>query len=252
MLRSSNDLIAAVTTAAGGALILLASGNSALQLVVALPLLLILPGYTITAALFPRHTLGIPEQLFSSIGLSLAAIVIGGFALHWTPWGLQTGSWVVFIFFVIVTASLIAMIRRQRDLPTAAIPLHVGLNGRQGLLLGLAVLVVAAAIGLARTPLPPQGLQGYTLLWILPAGDGRLDAVRLGVSSEEFVPVAYKLQVTMDDQLVEEWPVIQLAPGEQWETTAALPANMSGTAAVEATLYRLDAPNVVYRRVTLR
>ena len=253
MSRQPGDLVAAVVVAATcGVLTLLTPGDSAVRLVVALPLVFVLPGYAITAALFLRRSLRIPEQVLCSVGLSLVVVIMGGFALHWTPWGLRAESWAIFLFCVTLGASVIARMRRRRGRPVAATPLNVGLDSRQGLLLGLAALVIAAAVGLARTPMPPQGIQGYTLLWILPASDGNPNAVRLGVSSREFTPTEYRLQVLVDGQIAQEWPALQLAPGEDWETAASVPGNSSNTHTVEAMLYRLDAPNDVYRRVTLR
>lgn len=253
MSRQHGDLVAAIVVATTcGVLTLLAPGDSAVRLVVALPLLFVLPGYAVTAALFPKRSLGIPEQVLYSVGLSLAVVMVGGFALHWTPWGLQAESWVIFLFCVTLGASVIARMRRRRGWSVVTTPLNVGLDSRQGLLLGLAALVVVAAVGLSRTPMPPQGIQGYTLLWILPAGDGNPNAVRLGVSSREFTPTEYRLQVLVEGQIAQEWPALQLAPGEEWETAVSVPGNSSNTRTVEATLYRLDAPSVVYRRVTLR
>lgn len=251
MPRYSGDLVTAVVVAAtSGALTLLAPDTLAVRVVAALPLVFVLPGYAITAALFPRRTLGIPEQVLCSVGLSLVVVIMGGFALHWTPWGLQAESWAIFLFCVTLGASVIAGMRWHRGWSVAVTSLNIGLDSRQGLLLGLAALVVVAVVGLARTPMPPRGIQGYTLLWILPAGEGNPNAVRLGISNNEFALTEYSLRVLVDDQIAQEWPAIQLAPGQKWETTAVVPGKSSSV--VEALLYRLDAPNDVYRRVTLR
>ncbi len=253
MSRQPGDLVAAVVAAATcGVLTLLAPGNPAVRLVVALPLVFVLPGYAITAALFPRHSLGIPEQVLCSVGLSLVAVILGGFALNWTPWGLRAESWIALLFCATLGASVVAMLRRRRSWPIAVMPSSVGLEGRQGFLLGLAALVVVAAVGLALTPMPSQGIQGYTLLWILPASDGDPNAVRLGISSMEFTSTHYSLQVMVDGQIAQEWSDIQLAPNEKWESTAAVLGKSSGSRLIEAVLYRLDSPSVVYRRVTLR
>jgi hypothetical protein len=44
---------------------------------------------------------------------------------------------------------------------------------------------------------------------------------------------------------------IDLRPGESWTTTVKLPSQPLGAKTVEALLYRLDAPDAVYRRVVL-
>jgi hypothetical protein len=48
-----------------------------------------------------------------------------------------------------------------------------------------------------------------------------------------------------------QWPTIALRPGEQWEVTAVLPADLPNSVPVEAVLYRADAPETSYRRVAL-
>ncbi len=253
MSRQPGNLVAAIVIAAiSGAIILLVPSTLVVRLVAALPLLFLLPGYAITSALFPKRSLGIPEQLLFSVGISIAVVIVGGFALHWTPWGLQAGSWVALLFSVTLVASLVADTRWQRTAPISGMPLNFALDSRQGLLLGLAALVITAAIVLARTPLPPQAIQGYTQLWILPASDKDPGAVRVGISSMEFTPTEYRLQIMVDDQVLQEWPTLQLGPGEDWETSVLLPKNSSHTRIVKALLYRQDDPSVVYRRVLLR
>lgn len=248
--RLSNLVVVVVIAAISGAMVLLLPGTQTVRLVAALPLLFFLPGYAITAALFPKRSLGIPEQVLLSVGVSMAVVIVGSFILHWTPWGLQARSWVGLLFSVILAASLLAAKRWQKTGPVTGTPLNFTLDIRQGLLLGLAALVIAAAVVLARTPLPPQGVQGYTQLWILPASDGNPDTMRVGISSMEFTPTEYSLRVLLDGEVVQEWSTIQLQPGEKWETNAILPESSTGK--VEAVLYRLDAPNDIYRRVTLQ
>ena len=118
--------------------------------------------------------------------------------------------------------------------------------------MGLATVVTLGALSLARTPMPAPDIQGYTLLWIQPSGERIPIAVRLGMSSQELTSTGYRLQVKVGNQIIQEWPAIRLMPGEEWETTILMPVNSSSTAVVEAVLYRLDAPSVIYRRVMLR
>jgi Protein of unknown function (DUF1616) len=235
--------------AASAGLILLVPIHPALRLVLALPLVLFLPGYAITAALFPKRPFGLPELLLFSVGLSLTATIIGGFVLNWTPWGMQTKSWAILAAGVTVGASLVAAMRQRRAQPVVAAPVKIGLDVRQGLLLGLAAIVAGAAIGLAQTPMPSSGVLGYTLLWLLPAGDGNPQAVRLGMSSQELTPTTYRLQLNVDGQVVREYSPITLVPGDEWEDVVELTSESS---IVEALLYRLEAPEIVYRQVWLR
>jgi hypothetical protein len=54
------------------------------------------------------------------------------------------------------------------------------------------------------------------------------------------------------DQIVQDWPAISLMPGKEWSTTILIPVNSSSNDAVEAALYLLDKPDIVYRHVVLR
>lgn len=250
MARRSSDLALATAIAGAAALsTLLGVSNPALRIALALPLGLVLPGYAITAAALPRYTLGLAERLLFSIGVSLAVTALGGLVLNWTPWGLQAGLWVLWLFSLTLGASAIAMVRRRRGAEVATEARGVGLNLRQGLLLGLAALVVVAAIGVARVPAPQQGLQGYSMLWIWPRSLTDQRTVRLGVSCMEFKPTTYRLQLEVNGRIVEEWPSIALDPGQTWEDRVELSTEQIETGQVEASLYRQDAPAQVYRHV---
>ena len=255
MLRHLNDLIVIMVSAVVCAVLTqVAPALPALRLLGALPLVLFLPGYALCAAIFPRRVFGLPERMLLNLGLSLIIVALGGLVLYWLGWSLQAGTWAIALSGFTVCASAIAWWRRRRS-HLADDPLlkpHLNLSLRDGLLFGLALLVAAAAIGLARLPMPPKGVSGYTLLWMLPAGDGNTDDYRLGVNSMEFSPASYRLQVVQDGQVVRNWPEIQLAPGDSWEIQMVLPSDRAGAGSVEAMLYRLDNPDVVYRQVKLQ
>ena len=207
-----------------------------------------------SAALFPRRFFGLPERLLLNLALSIIIVALSGLVLHWLGWSLQAGTWAIVLSGLTVCASAIAWWRRRRDHAVGdPLPkLHFNLSRRDSVLLGLAILVAVAAIGLARLPMPPMGVAGYTLLWMIPAGDGNANDYRLGVNSMEFSPAGYRLQVLLDGQVVREWPEIQLAPGESWETQIVLQSGRAGAGSIEATLYRMDNPDVVYRHVKLQ
>ena len=49
---------------------------------------LFLPGYALTAALFPKKELSFSEQVATSFGLSFAVTPLVGLILNFTPWGI--------------------------------------------------------------------------------------------------------------------------------------------------------------------
>ncbi len=243
-------IVAAIGVAA--AVVLLVATSPLVRAIVGLPLVLWLPGYAITAALFPRRALDVPERVAFSVGLSLAVVALGGLALNWTPWGLRAETWAVLLGATTCLAGLIALARRKPGPLTLPRLAHLGLNGRQAVWIGLAAIVVAVALGLAHTPSPQQNAQGYAVLWILPFDAGAPTVVRLGVDSMEPVSTRYRLEVKVDGRVVREWSSIALAPAEKWEESVDLSAEAIGAQTVEAALYRLDDPRSVYRRVALR
>ncbi|HEU5098938.1 MAG TPA: DUF1616 domain-containing protein [Roseiflexaceae bacterium] len=248
--RQSSDLLI-VILAAGAALLvaLMPVDNLALRTLVALPIVLLVPGYATQAAIFPSRVMSTVERGLFSVGLSLAVTVLGGVLLNLSPWGLQQISWAVLLGAVTLLMCSIALLRRLWyggggvSIPEAPSLGHT-------LLFGLAGAIVIGAIAIARTPVSSQGLQGYTSLWLLPSANGDARSVLLGISSEEFTTRQYRLELHMNQRLLHELSSIELATGEQWEQQVDLPADLPD-GVIEAVLYRLDAPEVVYRRATL-
>jgi hypothetical protein len=62
----------------------------------------------------------------------------------------------------------------------------------------------------------------------------------------------YKLQIKANDQLAQEWPLLELAPNQEWLASIELSPEQRTQHALEATLYRLDQPETPYRRVVLQ
>jgi uncharacterized membrane protein len=256
-------------------LALLAPEIGLARAIVGLPLVLFAPGYALVAAAFPASPLGTIERLLFSLGASLALAALAGLLLHWTALGLRPVAWAVALGNLTLVASLIALIRRWRQpavdtvQPRPLAPPELGSPERsrrvegsgfrvagmtlvEGGLLGLATLLVASALLIARDGAIQQRATGFTQLWVLPDSAAQADSVRLGVSNRESDDVGYRLLVTASGTIIGSWPRITLGPDEQWETTVALPTAQPSATTVEAVLYRLDAPETTYRRVLLR
>jgi uncharacterized membrane protein len=64
--------------------------DTTLRTVLTLPLILIIPGYCLIAALFPKKgEMDLAERIMLSIGLSLAVVPLIGLGLNFTPWGIR-------------------------------------------------------------------------------------------------------------------------------------------------------------------
>lgn len=246
----SKMLVSVVAVAVGVVFLLLAAAEyTVLRTLFALPLVLVLPGYLCTAAAFPRGGLGVVERLLLSLGMSLVLAVLGGLLLHLTPWGLGVLNWVVYFVTVILLAGGVTWWRR-RSMPAAVTARRfITISLRQGLLLCTLVLILASAVAVARIGAEEQRVAHFTQFWLLPGGQDEVDQIHLGITNEELQPVRYRVEVSVTGIVVQEWSLIALDQGQRWQTTVTLPMPRDDSESVTALLYRLDAPDVVYRHV---
>ncbi len=212
------------------------------RVALALPLLLFLPGYALLLALFSRGTVDQASMLLLSITLSLAVLIIGSFALQWAV-PLERSTWVALAAGVTLVAASMAFVRAgpSSEGPRLRLP---RIRAVPAVLLALAVIVSAAAITFARTPLPARGVHGYSVLWMVSAKDGSR-GVDVGVISSELHTTSYRLDLDENGRKVATRK-LALAKGDRWEARIPVPASVTR---VRALLYQQDAPDEVYRRV---
>ena len=254
MRPGSNELIAVmVITGLSAILTIFMPATSIVRLLCALPLVFFLPGYSITAALLAPRSLGGAERLLFSLGVSVAVTALSGLALNLTPWGLHTSTWAITLAVIVLVAGAITWLRQGPDARLTPMPVErrFKLHFRDGIFVGLAVLVTGAAFGLTQLPAAPNGVAGYTSLWMVPANQGSSNDFRLGIESSEFTETRYRLQVSINGQVVQEWPELSLKPGQTWETEISLQSNQIGSGSVVADLYKLDDPGTIYRNVKI-
>lgn len=250
MYHKSLDLVgAAVVASAAILLVLLDVVNPVLRTVFGAPLVLLLPGYTLAAALFPNHTLRGPERVVLSLGVSLVVTALLGFVLNLSPAGLTPVAWVVWLGSLTLAASGVAMLRRPGYLRLDRPPVYTGLDLGSGVLFGLAALLVILSLQAVRSAaLQQDASDTFTELWVLPNGDAASNALRIGVHNVEGRTLSYGVKVVTGDTTLNEWPSITLQPAETWQVLNPLPNSVDTTEPVEVFLYRVDQPNVIYRR----
>lgn len=232
--------------------VLLPSHSSVIGGILALPLVLVLPGYTLTEALFHQRSLDASHRLVYSLGLSLVIDILSGLILNLLPIGLQEISWAMLLGLLTVAFSLlVAYLRFRRKVPmeeTQQPKFRFTIYG--SILFGLAIIpaflaILYSAIGVAQQPHP-----GFTQLWTLSQVNvGKSCAVRLGVRSFESTSVTYLISMTMNGVEVATWPSFALASGGEWDRLVPLTPKTAGSVYVEVQLYRLDRPQTVYRKV---
>jgi uncharacterized membrane protein len=240
-------------------------------IILALPLTLIFPGYTLTQILFRKRSLdhstedasslilqpslkigqplGSTDQIVLSLGLSLAIDILVGFALNIFPPGLQAFSWTLSLGLLTTLFALLAAVRRRGDSAKVAKTTRSRITVYDGILFGLALLVAAAAVWLAIIrPLEPQ--QSFTQLWMLPTKNNSC-AVSIGIQSFETAPVEYRVVMTVNGTQANVWSSIPLSPQQQWSQSMSLAPGHSSSLYIDVRLYLVSQPNTVYREVHL-
>lgn len=251
MRRATTDLLAgAAALAVLGAVVVAFVPSSFVRVVFAFPLLFVLPGFGLAAALFPSSRLDWARRLVLQLGLSLAVAILGGLLLDLTPFGLRRSSWAVLL--ALVTCAAVAVAIRRRPGRTAATLRVPRIRFAEAALFGLALALVAGTLVFARTPLAARNVRGYTALSMLPGRGVKSQVLRVQISSSELRPLKYRLELYAGRRLVDVRRVA-LVPGQRWHTIVNLkPKETAGVIWILARLYRAGDPDAIYRSVWLR
>ena len=206
-----------------------------LRFVLALPLVLALPGYSLLMALLPDNALPALDRVLIGGGASLALSILVGIVLGISPLGLGPLTWALGLSLPTVVLCGVAWWRRQggtrlptgTTTPVALRPLAI-LGVTTVAVIG--ILVATRAIAARVEPLPP------VQLWMLPAGPDTTAAM-VGVRGGE--PVGeYLIRLTSAGALLYEFRVT-LGSGETWQELVPL-TQLDRQRPVVARLYHVD------------
>jgi uncharacterized membrane protein len=218
----------------------------------ALPLIFVLPGYTLSEVMFRKRSLNPSERLLFSLGLSLAIDILGGLFLNILPVGLQATSWTALLGLLTLTFSLLAYYLRRGVPMDETRPLRTYRVIYPGIVLVLAVAVTVVSIVYATYGASHQPYPGFTQLWILPkVSAGKSCMVRIGIKSFEATSVTYRLTMTSNGDLVATWPSLSLVPQEEWVRLVPVSLSSSNDTSIDVRLYQAHKPETVYREVHL-
>ncbi len=221
------------------------------RVIVAVPAMMFLPGYTITLALFAGRALDIAERLLYSLGISLVMLILCGLVLQLTPWGLHPVAWVGLLGAVVMVSAVIARKRGETLFPLALTRAYQPMHLRPWLFTGLATLTLLIATTVALTSAQSRTVANTTQVWMLPASDATTSQIRLGIDNLEPTTTGYHLVMKAGERTIQDWPSLELPAGGHWETTVMLPDDIGNTPTVAAVLYRTDTPGQIYRQVQL-
>jgi uncharacterized membrane protein len=236
------------------------SSPSLIGIVLAMPLVFLIPGYMITETLFPGRALEPVQQLVFALALSIAVAIFGGFALNQFPEGLRILPWTIWLGAFTTIFTLLAYVRRQRQ-PRQSEP-RGPRNRPQGtgarvpfatfVLFGMAALVAVLSVLYSVVGAEQQPHPGFTSLWVVPATEaGNTCAVSIGVQSSELAPLTYRIVVTTNKDQSTPWQPFSLVPQQQWAQLEPITVGNNTSVLVVVQLYRLDQPSKAYRNVSL-
>ncbi len=244
-----------------------------LGIILAIPLVLFLPGYTLTQILFHKRAsdqlVDLPSKLILqprlkidqpvsavdhtifSIGLSLAIDVLIGFILNFFPIGLALQSWAISLGLLTIAFALLAAYLRRRDVVKAKKIAKLPITIYEYMLFGLAILIATGAVWLSIIrPLQPQ--PSFTQFWMLSSNQKAGScAVRIGVHNQEPTTIEYRIVVTMNGNLIRTWPSVVLASQQEWDQVVSLSRGPADNMYVEGKLYQSNKPATVYQKVNV-
>ena len=190
---------------------------SLFRIVPAIPLVLFLPGYVVSAAILPGG-LSRAETLAVAIATSICLAILIGLALGRSPVGLNPVSWTVSLAaFTVLTAMLARWARARRGVQPPTVRLRRPIGVADLAVVGFVILAVTTVIwatrSVAQEEAPPPAQ-----LWLVPSEEDPLTArlgMRAGAQGGD-----YSMRITSRGQLVSEFSQ-NLAPGEQWQIDVA-------------------------------
>jgi uncharacterized membrane protein len=223
-----------------------------LRLLSGAPLVLWLPGYALTAAIFAEGKLSLPLRFVLNLGVSLAVTVLGGFVLNLTSWGLGPVSWAIWLGGATILAAGFALLRRNGGWILHTQADRLDLSRTQASLIGAALIVMVGAVGMARWGAMEAPSTPFTQLWATPVMRANGEAIQIGIYNGEGNTETYALQVKIGDELIYGWSALMLAQDQRWQQIVQLPAEVAPDRSVEVQIYRTAAPDHLYRSVVLR
>jgi uncharacterized membrane protein len=225
-------------------------------LVLALPLIFLLPGYTFVEVLFHRRPVDSVRRLLLSFGVSIALDILGGLILNFFPGGLTKLSWAFYLSSFVIVLSLVALCLRGKNSLNGLWLAQIRLDVRKHL---VGELFICAALGIVLFSFIfsdysalHQYRKGFTQLWMVQSEKpGQSCSVLVGVDSFEFKQMKYHLIMRLNNAQPMLLPLVVLSPQKSWRIVVPINPPMNSSVVVGTRLYRADEPAHTYRDVHL-
>ena len=237
------------------------------RIILGLPLVLFLPGYSLIATLFPRKDdLDGIERVALSFGLGIAITPLLGLALNYTPFGIRLSPILIVLSVFTISLALGAYVRRsmvpKEDRFVVDKPLQ-GFRGRGAephsgaffksmkesfktadtnidrvLTVVLIISIIIAISMTAYVIVTPKEGEKFTEFYVLGPGEkasdyptdlkaGEKEEVIIGIVNHEYANVTYQLEVRLNGELIGE-KSIEVMHNETWESPFTFRATKAG------------------------
>jgi hypothetical protein len=189
--------------------------------VAVIPLVLLIPGYTLVGVLFPALVVPTVERLLLSIALSVGITIVLGLFLAFTGIGLTPLSWLIGLLAISLVGLIVAAWRRVRY-GIAGPAIRIATMPRMG---ALAVLVSALVIGnvVLGSRIVAGDQQGHPplQLWMIPIEPA---SAQLGIHADDSGG-QYRVVISVAGDVFGEYDPV-LDPQETWQTMVQFPAEV--------------------------
>ena len=227
---------------------------SPVRIILGLPLVLFLPGYSLIAALFPRKDdLDAIERIALSFGLSIAITPLLGLALNYTPFGIRLSP--ILIVLSVFTISLAIGAYARRSMIPEEDRFVVDFNFKDFLLaqvffskkkkcidrLLTIILIISIILAISMTVyviVTPKEGEKFTEFHILGPGGkaedyptnlkvGEEGTVIIGIVNHEYANTSYLLEVRLNEMIIDE-KSIELMHNETRKSSFTFKATRAG------------------------
>lgn len=256
----SRDLV--VTAAASlASLILIAMPFGGLvKGIVLLPMVLVLPGYALAAAVAPPASLSRAERTVYVVALSVSAAALGGLVWQFA-FDLNRETWALLLASITLAGCAIAERKRRRTRQTQTGDRkrpqpQRGSRERSSLSRRELPTVLTALIGVAAAivaiVITVDGLQdqraesNYSALWVVPPTPNS-GAVEVGILNHQGSPHLYRLEIENEGRTIQDWEGRIGARGRK--RVLLSPATVPPGTQLTVSLYR---DGLLYRRTELQ
>ena len=244
--------------------------NNIIRIVLGLPVVLFFPGYTLLSALFPRReSLSGIERFALSFGISMAVVPLIGLILNYTPWGIRLYPILISLFIFIFSMSVIGWYRNRKLPQEESVSLSINLkfpsfsqlwSGQSKrdkiITVVLAVMVIGAIGTLVYVIKQPREVEKFTEFYVLndegKASDypgtvvlGQSAQVIMGIINHENETAAYKIEITLGGENIQEIGPFNLNAEEKQEQEVTItPVQTGDKQELEFLLYKGDSTDV--------